>query len=783
MAEHASWRIRTGLGELLRDEQGGALISRGAQLRGDALEVVLSPGTTVQSLEQAVRAAAGRRGAGLWMMRLLRWGAGMAIGAAIVLGLTVFDLFAGLAGEAVDALTRPSPWRAFLLAATFVVATLIVAVAPQVISGDDGRLATAVRQWLDRDDQAVSRIRRRLRSSIRSRGVRRVVVWNAMQPQALAVPTLVACIPAERVQVELRVHGDQVDSLRHRLAVCGVEAVATEGGGPESTAPGPITLDVVDALRSIFGGEAARALLAALTFATVRAQPRWRAALDASGALPHDLVSGLIVATIVDADGLPADGTDRAVPGGRAWLDRFATDYALVEPSVLDDGFELTSRVDWSRTLQAHHDAITDVQLRHRSPLVAGVLAGEDPTAALCLLTVLPQADWALPAYQHLLNQYVAAAVAREHYRGGKVLAEALAQEQRAPVAQRRLLSLLSIESLGRLVQMFLVTGNAAQALWIAEWTRRFTGPDGTIQIALTHEAVGEYDAALANLNRLAGRMEQLQQQLITAGPATLGANELGLLARYSAACAWVMLSSGFDRLDANQRLARRHLELLDDLTGRGLYVPGPTEARQAENLWALLLELEGDLAGSVARHAAAADMPGVPLRRVLGSLINLGRSQRELAVARWDGRDAAVLTALSEAAANIEQGYREKVRIGDTDEAPIGAHNLALTELYRFAVTRAIAGDARSHAEAALRHAEEGLAIIDATGSSRKRTMLARERAIAEALLAGALAEPPVAELAGAGTAVDVSESDAANLATLDRLLRNASGPASQPD
>lgn len=59
---------------------------------------------------------------------------------------------------------------------------------------------------------------------------------------------------------------------------------------------------------------------------------------------------------------------------------------------------------------------------------------------------------------------------------------------------------------------------------------------------------------------------------------------------------------------------------------------------------------------------------------------------------------------------------------------------------------------------------------------------MLARERAIAQVLLSDGGVAPPAAAPDAGGRPLDVSDSDAANRHTLDRLLSLAPAPVDEP-
>lgn len=794
------WRVTPGMTDLLRPPRASSLVSAGYALNGDTLEVLLRPDTTAHQLERTIRTTAGTRISSYWIVRLLSWGLALFFGVLALLALLVLDLFNGLMGRALESFSLSTDWENALLLSTFIIGVVIISFAPQALNaGPEGRVAVMVRRWFGREDQAITRIRRRMRMVTRRGDVARVVVWNAMEPTSLGTRGIVACFRGIPVEVVLRVHHDELEAQSRELAEAGIEAatVTNHGAGPKPrTGAGGTGLppadpaprnDPVAVLGQAFGPVAERALLTAMAFGTLTLRPPWRPSVDAARALPRDLVSGLVLTTLLEQ---PSPGAGVGEPDGSLWLDRLVADYGLLVAGPMTGGYEFSGSADWPGLVGAHHEAIRSIAQRERPTLLRHFLGHDDPTAVLTTLMHAPPAEWGQVTYRGLLNRYIGLAVTRDHYRGLKILAAVIHQEELGPIADRDLLQMLSIENLTALVSAFLISGDSDVALWIADWTRRFTGWRGTLDRALLLESMGRFDEAFTELSLLDGRVEavrcagpSLSPPSAPARPGTAWAvpDGIPLLAGYLIARTWTLLSSGLDRPDAHGHGVRDHLEELTRLQDCGAFTPDPGQARQVENYWALLLEAEGDLPGAVARHALAADMPGVQQRRVLGSLINQGRAEREAAVAGWDGGPdtaAAVLVALETSMVHLTAGFEGKRRIGDTDEAPIGAHNLALAELYVHAVAQAChaRADPALHARRALGFAEEGLDLLAASGSTRKQAALIHEADLACTVLAAAgEADRETAQrwrIRAQAVAAEVSADDRKTLETATRLL-----------
>lgn len=97
----------------------------------------------------------------------------------------------------------------------------------------------------------------------------------------------------------------------------------------------------------------------------------------------------------------------------------------------------------------------------------------------------------------------------------------------------------------------------------------------------------------------------------------------------------------------------------------------------------------------------------------------------------------------LREAEITILKGYQGKIQIGDNNDVPIGAHNLALARLYLARVASRLGEDPADPAADAMAAARHGLDVLASTGSIRKWQMLVDEGRLAASIAGVAWQDP----------------------------------------
>lgn len=723
-----------------------ALRKRGHSSSGRVLNLLLRPRTGTRELEELLRGPLGNGGSGRWFTRSANIGTGLVIGGAALMFLALIDLFSALIGVIVSEQRPPSQWHLLLLVGTFIIGAAIVSFSPQLLGGDDGRMRKLVSRWFDTEERTIGRINRRLRDTGRTR-YGRIVVWNAADPTCLGIARLLACVQGTGLDLELRVHGDELALAHSTLEAQQRSRVLRDDMSDDD--PRSAVSDVTPpVLESILGSEAGLMLQAVWTASTLTAADDWLEAIRQSDAFPHGSVStSLAISTfnehITDSEavqGLPA----------AKWLQRFLADYRILQPGYFEGELRFVAEPDASVTRLAQ-------AIRVSGPdewLASGDLVHndtEDAIRSFIRMLHVPARDWPGAGFEHLLNSFVTLAEQRAHYRGFKVLAQVITREITSPPSDRRLLPTLKLPSLMRLQGVLGIAGEPELGIRIARWLAPYTGREGAVQRARLLENQGLYDEALRECNLVMDVADPLIRRLDAGRIAELGADDLSFINNFCRAQAWLRISAERDTPGWTTSIAREHMHRLDRIADAWPGQRDPVLTHERQNYWALLHEWEGDRHSAIRHHRLAVELPAVPINKVLGSMINMGRTMRDLAMEQVrDAPETApddvwqrVWQDLREAEQTIRKGYDGKIEIGDNNDIPIGAHNLALTHLYQAGVALRLGEDPTTPALAALEAARHGLEVLGSIGSVRKWQMLVTEGQFAASLLGTPWQEP----------------------------------------
>ncbi|MFJ2620033.1 hypothetical protein [Glutamicibacter sp. NPDC087344] len=724
-------------------EDYGDLRRQGYRSRNGTLEILLRPGTTAKTLEANVRAASGRRDRGYWIVRGTSLGLGMLIGGGTLILLALIDLFNQLVGATLMDRVLGTPWHGALLVMTFLAGGAAVSFAPRALSADDGWARSLAFRWLNEERRALTRINRRLRDSVKASRVQKVVIWNAFSPDSIAPHQILDCFHKIQVTVELQIHHDQQpqlvdfwDEARARFPDFRQDGPEhpTEAGLSSITVRGS---ELARLLEEVAGPSAAHAYGLAIQHSTHRVVEPWKTAIRESGKFSHAGIAYRLAAQRFDQLFTEGDA-QLPVASGSQWMQRFITDYHVFVPDLIGGVLRTAVSDQGEDPLAANRDLalMLDVRNPAHAPLPEDL---KDDVASLFITIIRTEiGHWESPEFGSLLNHYIQLASSRGHYRGINVLAEVLTYELDVPSDQRRLLPQLSIDSLLTLHEPLSIAGHGQLAIRLARWIAPFTGAAGALERASILERIGDFDAARTELDSIKDVIEA----------------DAKLTDTYLRRSVWLMLSAGRHQVGWDPTAVRTQLERLDILFAHPHRHRTPSDARELENFWALLNEWEENRSAAIERHQRAIDLPGVPLRRMLGTMINKGRTQRDLAVVQILREQRTVSTTewesaladLAEAVTVINRGYQGKIEIGDLDESPIGAHNLALARLYQSAICERLTqhDQALEFAQLALEHAGEGLRQLQVSGSTRKFATLSAEAQLAQEFLNSLAAEEP---------------------------------------
>ncbi len=748
MSRQPSCAVHTGMHTMLQPG-ADALRAQGYSSSGRVLHLLLRPHTGVQEFEELLREPLGISASGRWFTRSANVGTGLVIGGAALMFLALIDLFSELIGVIVSEQRPPSQWHLLLLVATFLIGAAIVSFAPQLLAGDDSRLRRLVSRWFDTEERTISRINKRLKTTGQTRfGC--VVIWNAAEPTSLGVRSLLACFDDVALDLELRVHGDEL-ALVHSMVEAG-QQVSIGVHGPhaqhwDAEQPNAVGDGTSLVLEASLGWEATLMLRAVLAASTVTAASDWRDAIRHSGAFAHGSVSTSLAASFFVEHATDSEAV-QGLPAEK-WLHRFIADYRILQHGYFEGELRYVAEPDVGK----HTTQEVSVADTHER-LITGESVpndAEDVVRAFIRVLHVPARDWSGPGFERLLNAFVALADNRAHYRGFQVLAQVIKSEIERSPADRRLLPALRLPSLMRLQEVLGTAGEQELAIRIARWLAPYTGRDGAIQRARLLEKRGRYDEALRECNLVEDVADPLIRQLDAGEAARLGAEDLSFVNDFCRTQAWLRISAEREDPGWAASVARTYMHRLDQIADAWPGQRDPILTHERQNYWALLHEWEGDRHSAIRHHRFAIELPAVPINKVLGSTINMGRTMRDLAMEPVSaapesaGEDVwrRAREQLREAEDTVLKGYEGKMQIGDNNDVPIGAHNLALTRLYLAGVASRLGEDPTVPALAGLEASRHGLEVLASTGSVRKWQMLLEEGRLAAALAGVVWQEP----------------------------------------
>jgi hypothetical protein len=151
-----------------------------------------------------------------------------------------------------------------------------------------------------------------------------------------------------------------------------------------------------------------------------------------------------------------------------------------------------------------------------------------------------------------------------------------------------------------------------------------------------------------------------------------------------------------------------------------------PIQLWRMTNYEAQYREWENNYPAALALHRKALDTPGLGLKEVSGTLVNLGLTWRKEAIAKHFSNPGDV-GAIGNAIAYAQKGLGLKEQIGDLDELHVACHNLALTKIWQALML----DDPEARSQAVLdarRQVEAGLSMALGRGNMKKLDSLILE-------------------------------------------------------
>jgi hypothetical protein len=732
----AEWRLTPGLRPLF-----GRYADKGdkrAFRDGKTLNLVLHHGTTLADLDRALRSAVPQLTPTFGLMRLLTVMAVFGIGVAFLAALSVADLAQGVIGDLVLDPDSVSERSLIIGGVAFLFAATLIAFLPRALSGPDtSPLRTLIAQWVDHDRASRRRFENRLRWARRLRQVNHVVVWNANESMNGAKRYLLPALNRTKLATTFRVHADEVETFLSRNEETTGRSVTLAEPDPAEFDEPLAKLDPIARLDSLCGSRHAEMASYLLAITTLRAVSPWSEAI--ARRMPG-VVRGsdaLAAALYAGAQHVDDDADIRQPISFDTFLRRAAVDHGIIDIDRAQNAYSLAKGLDGRAIADAHRARL---RLLDQNSSIAGqaIQALDDPMSLFIQMIAVPETMWAQGPYARMFGRYFESCERYGYYPGFPVVAHILrgfaddSGSGRGPIPA--LLAGVEVDGLVALSRALEAIGEYRLSLAVARRTARFEGAPGVVRMARLRERLGEAAQAIEDLARIRPVADSLRQRIeANEGAITLTPGEIRLAVDHYQQRAWIILSGALDLPDANAAMAADHLALVDRIFERVAdFRPQPMDVWRQENYWATYHERVGKYEAAVTDHLDAAGLPGVPLKWRYASFVNAGITRRREAVRAWFAGEADLATVAEQLAQSLDyarQGYEGKLAIDDRDEAPLGAHNAALSQLYLVQVADRQGGTAAAeHLSGAATLVEGALRLLDSTGSQRKRDMILAE-------------------------------------------------------
>ena len=264
-------------------------------------------------------------------------------------------------------------------------------------------------------------------------------------------------------------------------------------------------------------------------------------------------------------------------------------------------------------------------------------------------------------------------------------------------------------QALDILLHLFERSGQFTEAIKLATYLHPLNPVQYGIVISSLQERLGNFEDACSQLEKIV-----LPPQVDPPQPVAV---------RLYQRRAWLVVSG---RLEHKKELGKEALSQLASLLFSHSAFNEPLWLWHYHNITANYAEWDGDYACAIGEYRKCLRIPGLGDFEYGASFVNLAISQRLIFLG-----DPTQEENLHQAIENGELGLLLKHRVGDRDEMPVVLHNQALNILY--GVLYGVLPFNRL--EDVLRLAQEGLAIVEATYSVKRRAILTAEILLASAL------------------------------------------------
>lgn len=720
-SQAATLRVTTGrLWSAPRLHDAGTVIRK----TPEGLDVGLFPGDTLHAFE---RELAGHLKA-VGTLPRLRFRVDTAsvalvsltIALAITLLLGVLATYEDLIAAALVARDFGSAWRVLLLLATAAFLVVGITLFPSLLSSaDDNRVRDFLTRWYNRDDRVRHRLHYALRT-LSAPGAAAVVVWNPFSAHEASWVwrSFLPAVLALELPVTIHVKTDELDALLAALhAIDATRAPAHEHHAvADASAPSDAASPPAAMYPMLSPSE--QALLDTLCVLSTHHVPdAWGNAERTQrlrGLISLDLAAFVVTHGMGGRDAAQAPVDVQLL---HVFFRRCVTDYRLA--------IRFTDRGDrYWRLVNAVPRLVPEARRRQRQLQIANCIETEafdlvrdvgDPIGLLLAYASLDDAGGTPKLRRAMLSAMIERALAVETYFLMDYFVGIVEKETaRGEFARREdFLRLLPLATLHDLVPLLERAGYFQDGIAVAELLSP-THPSGTaLMKARLLERLGRYHDGLALLVDLERSLDAC------AAPDTPEGRDFAL--RLALATSWTIVSG---RLESERDYGKQQLQRAGRIVQRVCQAGGncdPDLLWHYYNNLAQYDEWDGNLDSCIINHLNCRNLPSIELKWTSGTHVNLGIAYRERFNRRREVED------LERAVAHASRGVDIKRELGDLDELPIALHNLAYTCLIQFV--------ARNDPDALNRardHADEGLHLLAATGSTKKRGQLLVEAWVA---------------------------------------------------
>jgi len=275
----------------------------------------------------------------------------------------------------------------------------------------------------------------------------------------------------------------------------------------------------------------------------------------------------------------------------------------------------------------------------------------------------------------------------------------------------------LPLTSLEKLIPILERSGKFKIALRLSKYLRDTNPLKFELISARIHERLGNFTESINLLKKIHSDLysSNVNNDLL-----------IELRLKLSLLSAWAVVSSrNKSEIEFGEKSLEQSKEIFNEMNSRGMSID-PILLWHYQNNRANYFEWCGDIDSALNFYEQCLSIPGVELKWISGTYVNIGIILRELFL-----RSPSInIITLDKAITNSKKGVSLKEEIGDRDELPIAYHNLVISYLHYYKNSNDTQFLKMAHD-----NAFKGLELIKSTGSIKKKGSLIAELFVSVAL------------------------------------------------